>query len=102
MFKKIAVIAPVLALLALGACSPAEIKAGATIAVAAAGNAAAPACAAIAKGEAAPTTLCANAAGSLISILDYAARNGIKAHFVDRHHIHIDRLPDGRRDGTIR
>jgi hypothetical protein len=86
--------------LALGACDQRQVQAGATIAVAAVSAATAPACAAIAKGKAAPATLCSNASGTLISILDYAAQNGVKTHFVSPHRLRIDALSRGPRRET--
>lgn len=70
------------AFLGLGAaaCTPDQFTQGASILLSAGQAGAAPLCSAIAKGKAAPTNLCVSGAGILMSILDYAAQNGIRAH----------------------
>lgn len=100
MLKHIPILGAAAFCLALSACDQSQIQARANIAVQAVSAAAAPACAAIAKGKAAPTTLCTNASGTLISILDYAAGHGVKAHFVSPRRIRVDALPSGHWGGT--
>jgi len=68
------------ACLGAAACTPAQIQTGVSIGVQAVDAATAPLCSAIAKGKAAPTTLCVDSIGNLVSILNYAAQNGIRAH----------------------